>query len=304
MWLTRILERSQYLHKRIGTRWMQIGAITVHLIMGGIVGTAASLLAGAQPSPIATVLGTAAVQIALAYAWHRWFGPQINDACIKMLNEVHQNTLPKDAHTLIPVPDAWIAPLTTTVSLAITMDPSDRLTIPTIVSVGAATAVAEMLVKGDTIDRLRSGVAYWERETGKIRLSNLGNIATVNQNYVNDQVAPIRKKLTNLNKTVKRIEKMARKQSTPERSEDRALWTSSVVTVAVATLLIAGLASLSVALTLLADQTVTMPKRLLMGLLVTPPAALIVILLGIVVLTSLAIWHDYRKSRRKDDAGK
>ena len=303
MWLTKILEHSQYLHKRIGTRWMQIGAIAVHLIMGGIVGTAASLLAGAQPSPIATVLGTAAVQIGLAYAWHRWFGPQINDACIKMLNEVHQNNLPKDAHTLIPVPDAWIAPLTTTVSLAITLDPSYSTTA-TIVAVGAATAVAEMLVKGDTIDRLRSGVAYWERETEKIRLSKLGNISTVNQKYVNDQVAPIRKKLTNLNKTVKRIEKMARKQSTPERSEDRTLWISSVVTVAVATLLIAGLAYLSVFLTLLAEQTVTMPKWLLMSLLITPPAALIGILLGIAFLTSLAIWHDYRKSRRKDDAGK
>ena len=303
MWLTKILEHSQYLHKRIGTRWMQIGAIAVHLIMGGIVGTAASLLAGAQPSPIATVLGTAAVQIGLAYAWHRWFGPQINDVCIKMLNEVHQNNLPKDSHTLIPVPDAWIAPLTTTVSLAITLDPSYSNTA-TIVAVGAATAVAEMLVKGDTIDRLRSGVAYWERETEKVRLSKLGNISTVNQKYVNDQVAPIRKKLTNLNKTVERIEKMARKQSTPERSEDRTLWISSVVTVVVATLLIAGLASLSVALTLLANQTVTMPKRLLMWLLVPPPAALIGILLFIVVLTFLAILHDYRKSRRKDDAGK
>lgn len=303
MWLTKILEHSQYLHKRIGTRWMQIGAIAVHLIMGGIVGTAASLLAGAQPSPIATVLGTAAVQIGLAYAWHRWFGPQINDACIKMLNEVHQNNLPKDAHTLIPVPDAWIAPLTTTVSLAITLDPSYSTTA-TIVAVGAATAVAEMLVKGDTIDRLRSGVAYWERETEKIRLSKLGNISTVNQKYVSDQVAPIRKKLTNLNRTVERIEKMARKQSAPERSEDRSLWTSSVVTVAVATLLIAGLASLSVALTILADQTVTMSKRLLIPLLVIPPIMLIIISVGIVVLTSLAIWHDHRKSRRKDDAGK
>lgn len=304
MWLTKILEHSQYLHKRIGTRWMQIGAIAVHLIMGGIVGTAASLLAGAQPSLIATVLGTAAVQIGLAYAWHRWFGPQINDACIKMLNEVHQNNLPKDAHTLIPVPDAWIAPLTTTVSLAITLDPSYSTTA-TIIAVGAATAVAEMLVKGDTIDRLRSGVAYWERETEKVRLSKLGNISTVNQKYVNDQVAPIRKKLTNLNKTVERIEKMARKQSAPERSEDRSLWTSSVVTVAVATLLIAGLASLSVALTILADQTVTMSKRLLIPLLVIPPIMLIIISVGIVVLTSLAIWHDHRKSRRReDDAGK
>ena len=304
MWLTKILEHSQYLHKRIGARWMQIGAIAVHLIMGGIVGTAASLLAGAQPSLIATVLGTAAVQIGLAYAWHRWFGPQINDVCIKMLNEVHQNNLPKDAHTLIPVPDAWIAPLTTTVSLAITLDPSYSTTA-TIIAVGAATSVAEMLVKGDTIDRLRSGVAYWERETEKVRLSKLGNISTVNQNYVNDQVAPIRKKLTNLNKTVGRIEKMARKQPTPERSEDRTIWISSVVTVAVATLLIAGLASLSVALTILADQTVTMSKRLLIPLLVIPPIMLIIISVDIVVLTSLAIWHDQRKSRRRDDdAGK
>lgn len=283
LWLTQILEHSQALHSRIGTRWMQVGAIVVHLIMGAVVGTAASLLAGTQLSPVATVAGTALVQICLAYAWHRWLGPQINAASISMINKTHSRRLPDNAHVQIPVPDAWIAPLATTVSLATTMEPSGT-TVATIILIGAATAGAEMMVKGDTIDRIRTGQAYWEREIAKLH-PNAAHVST------------------------RRNKQLAGNQRRSHERGGQQHWTSSIVTVAVVTLLIAGLAALSMGLTNLAawtaayrshDATVAIPQPLLLILLTAPPALLLLLSAGLLLFAVAVIVSDYRKSRNSE----
>ena len=282
MWLNTVLERSQTLHRRIGTRWMQVGAILVHLVMGAIVGMAASLLAGTRLSPIATVGGTAFIQICLAYAWHRWFGPQINAASISMLERARQRRLPADAHVQIPVPDAWIAPLATTVSLAITLDPSGTTTA-TIILVGATTAATEMLVKADTIDRIRTGQAYWEREVAKLT-PGTGHLP-------------------------KRRNKMAHNRRRGNEEGGQVNWLSSVVTIGVATILIAGLAALSMVLTNLATRTATnssdgtlaaIPQPLLLILLTAPPALLLLLSVALIVFAVAVIICDYRKSRNNE----